>query len=89
MTCHSGAFAEARSATADEPGIQGPNLRARGPWIPGPLALRLASRNDNYSTIAIARSAMRSRAESFSVTLLSWPQAARISRPRGVRTGEA
>src|SRR5205085_12428151 len=32
------------------------------------------------SVIAIARSAMRSRAESFSVALLSWPQAARISR---------
>ena len=41
------------------------------------------------SVIAIARSAMRSRAESFSVALLSWPQAARMSRPRGVRTGEA
>ena len=33
--------------------------------------------------------AMRSRADSFSVALLSWPQAARMSRPRGVRTGEA
>src|SRR4029079_17311366 len=42
-----------------------------------------------HSTIAIGRSAMRSRTESFSVALLSWPQAARISRPRGVRTGEA
>ena len=41
------------------------------------------------SVIAIARSAMRSRADSFSVALLSWPQAARMSRPRGVRTGEA
>ena len=41
------------------------------------------------SVIAMARSAMRSRAESFSVALLSWPQAARMSRPRGVRTGEA
>ena len=29
-----------------------------------------------------------SRAESFSVALLSWPQAARMSRPRGVRTGD-
>jgi len=37
----------------------------------------------------MARSARRSRADSFSVALLSWPQAARISRPRGVRTGEA
>ena len=43
---------------------------------------------NNYSVIAIARSAMRSRAESFSVSLLSWPQAARMSRPRGVRTGD-
>ena len=41
------------------------------------------------SVIAIARRAMRSRTESFSVALLSWPQAARMSRPRGVRTGEA
>src|SRR5206468_12969151 len=41
------------------------------------------------SVIAMARSAKRSRAESFSVALLSWPQAARMSRPRGVRTGEA
>ena len=40
------------------------------------------------SVIAIARSAMRSRADSFSVALLSWPQAARMSRPRGVRTGD-
>ena len=43
----------------------------------------------DQSVIAMARSAMRSRAESFSVALLSWPQAARMSRPRGVRTGEA
>ena len=40
------------------------------------------------SVIAIARSACRSRAESFSVSDFSCPQAARISRPRGVRTGE-
>ena len=42
-----------------------------------------------HSVIAMARNAMRSRADSFSVALLSWPQAARMSRPRGVRTGEA
>jgi hypothetical protein len=42
----------------------------------------------DHSVIAMARSAMRSRTESFSVALLSWPQAARMSRPRGVRTGE-
>ena len=41
------------------------------------------------SVIAIARSAMRSRADIFSVALLSWPQAAKMSRPRGVRTGDA
>src|SRR5262245_62328922 len=41
------------------------------------------------SVIAMARSASRSRAVSFSLALLSWPQAARMSRPRGVRTGEA
>ena len=29
------------------------------------------------------------RARSFSVSLFSWPQAARMSRPRGVRTGLA
>ncbi len=33
--------------------------------------------------------AMRARAESFSVSLFNWPQAAKISRPRGVRTGLA
>ena len=42
----------------------------------------------DHSVIAMARNAMRSRAESFSLSLLSWPQAARMSRPRGVRTGE-
>ena len=42
----------------------------------------------DHSVIAMARSAMRSRTDSFSVALLSWPQAARMSRPRGVRTGE-
>ena len=41
------------------------------------------------SVMAMARSAIRSRADSFSLALLSWPQAARMSRPRGVRTGEA
>src|SRR5262245_46834840 len=44
---------------------------------------------DVQSVIAIARSARRSRADSFSLALLSWPQAARMSRPRGVRTGDA
>ena len=44
---------------------------------------------DAQSVIAMARNARRSRADSFSVSLLSWPQAARMSRPRGVRTGEA
>jgi hypothetical protein len=43
----------------------------------------------NQSVIAMARKAMRSRTDNFSVSLLSWPQAARMSRPRGVRTGEA
>ncbi len=42
----------------------------------------------NQSVIAMARSAWRSRADIFSVSDLSWPQAARMSRPRGVRTGE-
>ena len=40
------------------------------------------------SVIAIARSACRSRADNFSVSDFNWPQAARMSRPRGVRTGE-
>ena len=43
----------------------------------------------NHSTMAMARSAIRSRADNFSLALLSWPHAARISRPRGVRTGDA
>ena len=42
----------------------------------------------HQSVIAMARSAWRSRAESFSVSDFNWPQAARMSRPRGVRTGE-
>ena len=33
--------------------------------------------------------AMRSPARCFTLSLLSWPQAAMMSRPRGVRTGEA
>ena len=33
--------------------------------------------------------ANRARARSFSVSLFNWPQAARMSRPRGVRTGLA
>ena len=41
------------------------------------------------SVIAMARSASRSRADSFSLALFNCPQAARMSRPRGVRTGEA
>jgi hypothetical protein len=40
------------------------------------------------SVIAMARNAWRSRADSFSVSDFNWPQAARMSRPRGVRTGE-
>ena len=32
---------------------------------------------------------MRSLARCFTLSLLSWPQAAMMSRPRGVRTGEA
>jgi len=37
----------------------------------------------------IASSAIRSRILSRSLSLFSWPQAARMSRPRGVRIGEA
>jgi hypothetical protein len=40
------------------------------------------------SVIAMARSASRSRADNFSVSDFNCPQAARMSRPRGVRTGE-
>ena len=36
-----------------------------------------------------ASAANRARARSFSVSLFNWPQAARMSRPRGVRTGLA
>ena len=39
--------------------------------------------------IFYSSSASRARARSFSVSLFSWPQAARMSRPRGVRTGLA
>jgi hypothetical protein len=45
-------------------------------------------RHSHQSVIAMARSACRSRADSFSVSDFNWPQAARMSRPRGVRTGE-
>ena len=38
---------------------------------------------------ASASSMRRARARSFSVSLFNWPQAARMSRPRGVRTGLA
>ena len=37
----------------------------------------------------IASSAIRSRIRSLSLSLFNCPQAARISRPRGVRIGEA
>src|SRR5829696_7050050 len=73
-----------------------PQFRCTGPWFEtrgfAPLlTMRIygLGTDRDQSVIAIARSARRSRAESFSVALLSWPQAARMSRPRGVRTGEA
>src|SRR5262249_61070754 len=44
--------------------------------------------SESQSVIAIARRAWRSRAESFSVSDFNCPHAARISRPRGVRTGD-
>ena len=40
-------------------------------------------------TAKLSSSIKRARARSFSLSLLSWPQAARMSRPRGVRTGLA
>ncbi len=54
--------------------------------IPAPASAR---RRPQSSVIAMARSASRSRAESFSLALFNCPQAARMSRPRGVRTGDA
>ena len=39
--------------------------------------------------VRFSSSIRRARALSLSVWLLSWPQAARMSRPRGVRTGLA
>ncbi len=42
-----------------------------------------------YSPAIIASSAIRSRMRRRSLSLFSWPQAARMSRPRGVRIGEA
>src|SRR6267154_1724871 len=60
--------------------------------LPGERLLTMRTVSDTNGTyqsvIAMARSACRSRTDSFSVSDLSWPQAARISRPRGVRTGE-
>ncbi len=55
---------------------------------------RSAKRGYSAATAGVApasscSSISRARADSFSVSLLSWPQAARMSRPRGVRTGEA
>jgi hypothetical protein len=58
-------------------------------WFETVLARLLTMRAEKYqSVIAMARSACRSRADNFSVSDFNWPQAARISRPRGVRTGE-
>src|SRR5262245_40132108 len=48
-------------------------------WRPAPA----------QSVIAMARSAIRSRADSFSVALLTSPHAARLARPRGASTGDA
>src|SRR4051812_43694696 len=74
-------------------GAQRRSNPALGKWQDGLLRFarndgHLAARHFTQSVIAIARSAWRSRAESFSVSDFNWPQAARMSRPRGVRTGE-
>ena len=52
------------------------------------MTKREKARIARQSVIAIARSAWRSRADNFSVSDFNWPHAARMSRPRGVRTGE-
>src|SRR6202022_4090345 len=58
-------------------------------WMGGAsTAMTTLTYSSHQSVIAMARSACRSRTDSFSVSDLSWPQAARMSRPRGVRTGE-
>jgi len=58
-------------------------------WMPGTSpGMTAAICHSSQSVIAMARSASRSRADNFSVSDFNWPQAARISRPRGVRTGE-
>jgi len=65
-----------------------PRFAGKDEEVPAsPRAVAENETNTAHSVIAMARSAMRSRTPSFSVALLSWPQAARMSRPRGVRTG--
>ena len=55
------------------------------PWPTPPASSQLQELTELHYPSAISLA----RARSFSVSLLSWPQAARMSRPRGVRTGEA
>jgi len=61
--------------------------RQRAPNIPA----RPASPADHQSAprISCSSNSKRARARSFSVLLFSCPHAARMSRPRGVRTGDA
>ncbi len=80
---------------------EGRALRCCGDPHPRPLArgLECSGLNGAGAAVGLGRpeialnysvsAANRARARSFSVSLFNWPQAARMSRPRGVRTGLA
>ena len=50
---------------------------------------RVALQPGIFCNSAERSSAKRAEARSLTLSLFSWPQAAMMSRPRGVRTGEA
>jgi hypothetical protein len=80
-------FTQSRQSKTWMPGIADKftqSAQARLLW-PG---MTIAIFHSLQSVIAMARSACRSRTDNFSVSDFNWPQAARMSRPRGVRTGE-
>jgi hypothetical protein len=65
-----------------------PSILRRGPPLRSGTAVVLPPQGGEgiYAVCVIARSAL---ARSFSLSDFSWPQAARMSRPRGVRIGLA
>jgi len=62
-------------------------------WVPatsaGMTARKLRDGRFLIRSLYSSASIIRARARSFSVSLFNCPQAARMSRPRGVRTGLA